>query len=322
MTLDRPRLAFLRPFGERDQADLRAHLGAEWALVEPAGYDEDSLAKAIGDVDAVLTASMSEALLARAPRLRFIQTPGAGIDGLDTAAIRRAGIVVANSHSNAPCVAEHTIAMVLDLIRKLSLNDRRMRLGSSAFDRGTTLTDSTVAILGLGHIGAELVKLLAPFCARLIGVAQRPERHSALQASFPALGQAPLDEALAVADVVIVALPLTPATFGILSARALAKLKPGATLVSISRAEIIDKVALLESLRSGSLGGVGLDVWWSKDPVADAATFREFDNVLLSPHLAGVHRDFTTHLAGVVANLLAFARGEPIPNLVDLDRGY
>lgn len=321
MTRVRPRLALLRPFREADRSFLAAQLDDLFELVDPPGFDPAGLAQAMTGAEVVLAARMGADLLAGARDLRLVQTPGVGLEGLDLPAIKRAGAMVSNSHSNALYVAEHALGLTLDVVRRITRNDsalRRRAIDPTCRDHfGASLHGATVAVLGLGHVGAEVIRLLAPFRSRVLGVCRTHGRHRDLGVSI-----VDLEAALAEADVVVVALPLTPATKGLLDARALAGMKDRAVLVNVSRAEVVDRAALLARLGSGRLGGAALDVWWSSDMAQDAFDFLPFDNVVLSPHSAGSHRDFATHLPGVVDNLRAFAlTGRPI-DLVDLDAGY
>jgi phosphoglycerate dehydrogenase-like enzyme len=321
----KPRLVFLRPFGASDRAFLRAALDPAFDVVEPPAFDDATLAAAVGDADAVLGARLGPAVLDAARRLKLVQTPGAGLDGLDLAALSRRVIMVANSHSNAGVVAEYALGMLLALAKGFVASDRGLRASTPpavAGERPQSLAGGTVGLLGLGHVAQALLPLLAPFRVSLLAAARRPQRHQALCEAFPALTLTDVDDLLQRADAIVVTLPLTPQTRGLLDARRLALMPASTLLINVGRAEVIDRQALLAALAFNPQRRVGLDVWWSDRADADAADFAPYTEMLLTPHRAGSDAQCSPHLVGIVTNLLAFAQhGRPV-DLVDCAAGY
>lgn len=316
----RPRLLFLRPFRDRDLAYLRARLEPEFELLIPPAFDDATLAPLIATADAALGGRLSPALLDAATRLKFLQNPGAGSEGLDLAALAARGVMVGNSHSNAPYVAETALGLALSLVRRIAVNDRCLRAGrlpaGDSAGLGHSLFGARVGLIGFGHVGGAILDLLAPFRVQASAWVRRP------RAARPGVTFASLAEVLAASEVIFASLPLTAATRGVLDREALAACRPGAVLVNVGRAEVIDRAALVDALAQGRPAGAALDVWWSADTLADAADFAAFDNVILSPHRAGTHGAFATHLPGAVDNLLAFARTGRPADLVDSTAGY
>ncbi len=129
-----------------------------------------------------------------------------------------------------------------------------------------------------------------------------------------------LQDVMARSDVVFVTVPATPETKGLIGRKALSLLKEGAYLINVARAGVVDMGALAETLGDGRLGGAAIDAW---DEVGvGQPLFAGFDNVILSPHRAGTHRDFSPHLAAVVDNLVRYAETGEVANRVDLQAGY
>lgn len=322
----KPTLVLLRPFRDRDLTYLHQQLDPCYNVIEPLTFDANVLEESVNEADVVLGGRITPRLVSRAGKLKLVQIPGAGLDGLDLKLLSEQGIMVANSHSNAPYVAEYALGMLLTLMKKLTTNDRQLRSGYSPSFEQTSLSGSLfgarIGLWGLGHIGRALLELLRPWQTSFLAYVRTPDRHAALINNFPGLSFVTKEQILLMADAHVIMLPVTPSTREIIDAQAFAKMKPGTLLINVSRAEVIKRDALLQALRDRKLGGVGLDVWWSNNIVEDAADFSFFDNVLLGAHRAGTHSDFAPHLKGVVENLRSFAEtGKPV-NLVDPIEGY
>ncbi|PJK29685.1 hydroxyacid dehydrogenase [Minwuia thermotolerans] len=252
--------------------------------------------------------------LARAPELLVVSSGGSGVDTFDIDACTEAGVLVVNqAGGNAEAVAEHALGMMLMLLKKAPQSDRALRRGWNGARvefRGADLLGKTVGIIGLGHVGARMAEICRSAfrcevlaCDPYIARADFAERN-AVQADF--------EEVLTRADIVTVHTPLTPETRGMLNAEAFARMKPGALFVTTARGSIHDEAALAEALESGRLGGAGLDVWDTEPPAADHPLLG-FDNVIATPHTAGVTRDSRERMAEYAATQLIglMAGGDP-----------
>lgn len=273
--------------------------------------DQADFASKIGRADAVIVESLivGEAELAAAPRLRAVLKFGALPTNVDLAAcLRRSVRVEVQRRRVNVAVAEHAFTLMLALAKRLpevgglvraadlesagfdlAPFDRRYT-GNSNFARVTglrTLAGATLAIVGLGEIGREIASRAAAFEMR-VRYFQRhrldPLEEWTLHTSYGSL-----PEILSEADFVSVNLPVTPATRGIIDKVALAALKPGAVLINVARAELLDRRALLDALDSGQLGGLGLDVGYEEPTDPDDALLGR-SNVLLTPHTAVADR--------------------------------
>jgi D-3-phosphoglycerate dehydrogenase len=193
---------------------------------------------------------------------------------------RRAGAdpprhpLVTTGGANADAVAEHAIHLLLALAKRGPLHDRRVRAGVWSRERGAVeLRDKVAAVIGWGRIGRRIGHLAQAFGMRVLPV-------------DPAAADGmPLDDALPIADAVILALPLTPATRHLIDAGRLARMKPSAFLVNVARGAVVDQAALTAALLAGRLAGAGLDVL-EEEPPDPADPLLALDTVVLSPHIA------------------------------------
>jgi phosphoglycerate dehydrogenase-like enzyme len=245
-----------------------------------------------------------------ATRLRLIQFQSVGVDNVDFTAIPEGIVIADNAGAYARPMAEHVMAMTLSLAKRLP--QRHAALARGEFDQQTpslTLDGAVCAILGFGGIGKRTAALLRAFGARIHAV------NTSGQTTEPVefVGTlADLDTVLAVADVLVISLPLTRATRGLIAGRELARMKPSAILVNVARAGIIDQAALYEHLRSNPNLSAGIDTWWHEPPLGeDFRTdypFFDLPNVLGSPHnsaiVAGSHAFAARHAAANVRRYL------------------
>jgi phosphoglycerate dehydrogenase-like enzyme len=263
-------------------------------------------------------------LLDHAPKLRWIQTAGAGVDRLLTPRLRDSGIVLTNSSGvHAVAIAEHVLGLMLAFARQLPLllqSQAASRWAQRPL-RGTfELQGQTLAVLGLGAIGAALAQKASAFGLRVLAVRRRPgppppgvER---------VVGFDGLDAVLREADHVAICLPLTDATRGLFDAPRLARLKPGAHLYNIGRGAIVDSHALLRALEGGRLAGAGLDVT-DPEPLPTASRLWRHPRVIITSHTSGSAPHNAARVVDILIDNLGRAqRGEPLRNVVDLDAGY
>ena len=292
----------------------------------PAGYRltlcDDSVAAA--DRDAMI-AQADFVMLYGLPfdvpqegRVRLLQLLSAGYDRLDLAALDRAGIPVANNGgANAQTVAEHALLLMLAVLKQLPDHHNALVDGEwIGLTRGTQLfelCDKQVGIVGLGKIGGKVARMVAAFGARPV-YADVIEH----DVEFPRLSK---EELLATSDMVTIHTPLTPDTRAFIDAEALDRMPPHAVLINTSRGDVIDEDALIERIRAGTLGGVGLDVFEAEPLPADSPwpdLVREHGNVVITPHVAGTTLDtWWRRLAFAYANFERVAKGESAAGLID-----
>ncbi len=277
----------------------------------------DRVPEAITAVDVIIPAMYRlDADLIAHTSAQMIHQFGVGLEGVDIPAATRHGIYVANvpgheGTGNAASVAEHAVYLMLALARKFPRaldNVRRQVFGAPL---GRALTGKTVAILGVGSIGTELAKRLRGFGMRVMGLKQHPAETLRQTLGLDFLGgPQDLEQVLATADFVVVALPVTSTTRGLINAHALAHMKKSAFLINVGRGPVIDHDALVDALAREAIAGAGLDVFWD-EPVDPADPVFRY-NVIATPHIAGVtdlsYDDIARSLA---ANVNRLRKGLP-----------
>jgi len=281
--------------------DAAAHvLASEGFEVVPSGLPADALDTDIADatLDRLLAGAsgwivgqraVTRAMLERHPGLIVIARRGVGYDRVDTAAARELGrVVTIAAGANDAAVADHTLALMLAVLRRLREGQMRLAAGDWRVVSGSDLFGKTVGLVGFGRIARQVARRLHGFDTRVLVATPRPDF------SQSGITYVTLPELLAVSDVVSLHAPLTPATRHLMNAETLASLKPGAVVVNTSRGGLIDEAALLAALEAGRLGGVGLDVFEAEadpalTPLADALIARP--DVVASAHAAGSSRE-------------------------------
>jgi D-3-phosphoglycerate dehydrogenase len=239
-----------------------------------------------------ITARVMEA----SPRLKVIAKNGAGVDSVDLAEAQRRGIAVkVAAGANADAVAEHALAMMLALVRGLPQLDRQVRRGewASTAHRGGDFRGSVVGIVGYGSIGRATARLATALGAhvvvwRRVGAADSFEVEHALDRMLPRV------------DILSLHCPLTDETRGLIGAREMALMKRGAVLINTARGAVVDEAALVEALQSGQLGAAGLDTCVT-EPLPSASPLLALDNVILTPHVAGMTRQAALRVATTTA---------------------
>jgi D-3-phosphoglycerate dehydrogenase len=253
----------------------------------------DDLLAALPDYDALIVRSQVQvdaAALAAGSRLKVVGRAGVGVDNIDVAAATGAGIAVVNAPTaNTLAAAEHTMALILALARRVAAADASVRRGEwrRADFMGTELGGKTLGIVGLGRVGLAVADRAQAFAMNLLG---SDPLVSAEAAATYGVRLVEVDELLAESDVVTLHVPLVAATRGLLDAARLARMKRGALLVNVARGGVVDEAALANTLVSGQLGGAAIDVFEHEPIVADSPLLSA-PNTVLTPHLGASTAD-------------------------------
>lgn len=278
--------------------------------------ERGELERRIGEADVLVVSGMwHNGLLPNAGRLRFIQSISSGTDQYDKAALAERGIRLASAQGvNARAVAEHALALMLALARRLpearDNQARRMWRGmiGDLTQREDELGGKTLLVIGLGRIGGRLAQLAKAFDMRVIGF--RRDVAAGAGAADEVHGLAELPRFLPQADFVALTCALTDETRGVIGAGALAALPRGAFLVNCARGGCVDEAALLAALQTGRIAGAALDVTDPEPPSADSALWA-MPNVLITPHTAGETRRYEANVVEILMeNLQRLWRGE------------
>jgi len=312
------RLKIVRTDRELEMARVDAHLrglGAELVLL-PDGTTEDQLIDALADADLLLMcyARISRRAIEAAPKLRAIIKYGVGIDAIDVDAARERGVPVVNVPAYAEeTVAEGAFALLMALAKRIKPIQHAMDTHGWAWPEprwiASDLSGRTLGLVGVGRIGRSMARMAGAFRMQVLGY----DPHAT---QMPVQRCDDLGAMLERCDAVSIHCVLNAETRHLIGARELARMKPGAFLVNVSRGEIIDEVALLAALQAGHLGGVGLDVY-GREPLArdghPLSALYAMDRVMLWPHLT-----FYTHEAmrrledETIARCLEALEGRPL----------
>ncbi|MBI3635568.1 MAG: phosphoglycerate dehydrogenase [Candidatus Rokubacteria bacterium] len=283
---------------------------------------KQKLFERLPDYDALITRSgtaVTPELLSHAPKLRIVGRAGVGVDNVDVEACSRRGIVVVNAPlGNVVSAAEHTLAMLLALVRRLP--DAHNHLKTLAWDRGiygAELRGKTIGIVGLGKVGSRVAARLRGFEPELVVydpyiAESRPRELGARLVDFETL--------LRTADIITFHVPLTEETEGMVGARELATTKPGVRIVNCARGGIVDEADLFAALESGHVAGAAIDVWSEEPPKSERVTrLIQHPRVVVTPHLGANSVEAQVNVALDVARQIeAFRNGELVEFAVNI----
>jgi len=298
-------------------------LGDDAEIVRTYELDAAGRARALRDADALLAWDLAEEIpagaLQRAGRLRFVQLLSAGVDAVDFTALPERLTVACNAGAYAGAMSEHVLALTLSLAKHLP--QRHAALAAGRYDKwlpALVLDGSVCGILGFGGVGAATARLMRAFGARIHAV-NRTGRTSEPVEFVGTL--ADLDQVLAAADVLVVSLPLTLVTRGLLGRRELSLMKSAAILVNVARGAIIDQRALYEHLSTHPQFSAGIDTWWDEPagegPFRTDYPFLGLPNVLGSPHNSSIVPGTMLAAARVAAqNVRRYLRGEAVTGVI------
>lgn len=275
--------------------------------------DDDAFAREIANTDVLLHVlkPVTRTMIAGAPHLKLIQKIGVGVNTIDLAAARSAGIRVANMPgTNSQAVAEHALALILAVLRRVPFLDRVTRKGRgwvqspNELEMVGEIAGRTVGLIGYGEVPRRLAPVLRAFGAEVI-------YFDKFRSDDP--GFRPLDDLLREADIVSLHVPSTPETENMIDGAALATMKTGSIIINTARGDLIDESALYEALSQGSLLGAGLDVF-QQEP-ADESPLFELANVVVTPHIAWLTPEtIDRSLAVAIANVERIRSGETLLN--------
>ncbi len=307
-------------------------VGDKFELVSPKSFDENGICEVVEDAEVLLGPYITENILNKAKNLKLIQIPWTGMDTCDFSAAKGRNIPICNTHSNAGAVAELGVTLLLNLIKKISYHDRKMRHGNWNRDKkpldltSILLSNSKVCILGCGNIGYRVAKILHAFGAKVIAVDERIKADEIVSEVFNVCA---IKEAVNKSNIVISTLPLTPSTKNLINKALLDDLKEGLYWINMSRAGIFDEDALYEGLIENRIAGFASDVWWNAPKRGESesypSTHNEFwklDNVVMSPHRAGFIAGCLPHLDEAIENLANLILGKSLINIVDIEKQY
>jgi len=288
-----------------------------------SSLSEEDLARHAAETEILLVIhrKVDARILSILPHVRFVQDVGVGYDNLDLAALQAAGVIAAYTPGvNAVAVAEHTILLMLALLKRFPAAESATRKGGwpsiELVEAGLgELDKTTVGLVGFGSIGRAVAQRLDSFGSHLLYTTRHPV-DSAIEQQF-GVHYASLDELLASSTIVSLHVPLTGATRQLIGGAELAKMPVGAFLINTSRGEVIDEAALHAAIQNGRLGGAALDVLDNERPGGNP--FTDLPQVIVTPHIAGGSRAAIGRgIQMATANIARYLRGEPVLDTVPM----
>ncbi|MER9934982.1 MULTISPECIES: hydroxyacid dehydrogenase [unclassified Mesorhizobium] len=301
-----------------------AMLAGAGELVVASAIDPATLAAEAKDADIVIVrAPLPPQLFDGAKLLRAAIRHGAGLDMIPMEAAAAAGVLVANVPAvNARSVAEHVMFAALALLRNFRVVDRDLRTkgwlaGREHANSSSELAGKTIGIVGLGAVGQAVGHIAAHgFDLKVVATTR------SMQPAPDKVGFLSIDALVEQSDIIVLCCPLTPETRGLINRERIARMKPHALLINVSRGPVIDDDALIEALQKRRIGGAALDVF-ATQPLPSNHPYFGFDNVIITPHMAGITEESMMRMGVGAAGeaLLVLANKLPVnlrnPEVVD-----
>jgi phosphoglycerate dehydrogenase-like enzyme len=277
------------------------------------------------DADVAFLSQLTPDEFAAAARLRWVQSPAAGVAGLLFPQLRDSPVVLTNARGiHGDAMAEHVIGVAIVLFRQLHRSIRRQ--AGSRWDKDPQtefrmLRGSRMAVIGLGAVGQAVAERAAAMGMDVVAVRRTPSapRPASVSAVYP---PGDLDAVLAAADVVVLTAPLTGETRGLIGRAQLRRMKRDAILINVSRGKLVNEDELAAELAGGTIAGAALDVF-EHEPLEPGSPLWQLSEVVITPHTSAFRSDYWTLAVDLFAsNLGRFERGDPLVNVVDKAAGY
>jgi phosphoglycerate dehydrogenase-like enzyme len=272
----------------------------------------------------VILGGISREEFRMARNLRWIQATGAGVDGLLFPELVESDVILTNASGVHPIpIAEHTFALILAITRGLikSFEGKRRKewLHNEVFI--DELYGKTIGIIGYGRIGQGIARLARGFGMRVIGLKRDPGKEVEVKPDV-LLGKDSLDILLKESDIVVIIVPLTKETYHMIGERELRLMKPTSILINVARGKVVDESALIKALKEKWIFSAGLDVF-ETEPLPPESELWGLDNVVITPHIAGLNPHYTDRLLDIfIRNLQAYPDISKMINVVDKRLGY
>jgi len=261
-------------------------------------------------------------LLARAPKLKWIQVTSAGVDRYLNDEFRRSPIILTNASGvHATPIGEFVVSLMLMFAKNAVTFFEAKQQKQWMRTPGTVLNGKTVGVVGLGSIGQEVARLCKAFRMRVIATRRSPTKRTARNVDLllPPNG---LPRLLEESDFVAICLPLTRETNKLIGASELKMMKPSAYIINIARGPIIDEDALIQALQAKIIAGAGLDVF-ATEPLPLESKLWDLPNVIISPHVSGGREDYEVGALDIFCrNLHRYVEGKRMINVVNKEKGY
>ncbi|MBZ5572034.1 MAG: D-2-hydroxyacid dehydrogenase [Acidobacteriia bacterium] len=309
-------------FAERLRKDF-----PDLAITHLSSYDR--IDAEIAEAEIAVTWSLRPEQFALAKKLRWIHSPAAAVHQLMFPELMNSDVILTNAREvHGPVVAEHVIALIFALAKKLP--DAVRLQGKRAWGqeilwrerpRPREVAGSTLGLVGVGSIGREVARKASALGMRVIAARENPEKGS-LEGVEQVYPPSQLELVLGQSDYVVLATPVTPATRGLMNSNRLARMKPDACLINVGRGPLVDERALADALLNHTIGGAALDVF-EEEPLPADSPLWNLENLLITPHTAGLtEKLWERHYVLLSDNLRRYLAHQPLRAVVDKKSGY
>lgn len=312
---------------------IKQRLPEDIEVIYPEKGTDEELIELARDVEIIVSTRLSAIVAENAPKLKLLQKTGAGVDDMPFEALLPKTYMANTSGSNPLPLAEGAVALVLALAKRIVPRHQEFNEGRGN-KRGVMFHGKTAGILGMGAIGVEVAKMLKGLGMKVIATRREGNEKLREELGLEWLGDKnDLDRLMQESDFLIVTIPLTPDTSGLVGEHEIRLMKPGSYLVNVARAAIVQEKPLYDALKDGHLAGAAIDVWWQPhfwDPLwntegnpASKYPYWELDNVICIPHNIG-STDYQSDasLEIMVENIIRIRDGKTPINLVDKQLRY
>jgi len=305
---------------------IRVEQVSSFIIAEKKGqpYDREQFDRALREAEVLYgwIHHFPRNLPERVSRLKWIQTMSAGVDGLPEE-ILKSGIRIGNASGiHGATMGEVVLEMMLMFVKDAPACFRMKQEKQWKRYKPGLLRGRTAGILGLGAVGKEIARLCKAFGMDVCGIRRSCKAGDPIPAADCIYPPEELPKLLAESDFVVLALPLTRETRGLIGEKELRAMKPGAYLINVARGAVVDEPALIRALEEKRIAGAGLDVF-AKEPLPPESPLYELPNVIFSPHISGEMPDYEARATEVFCeNLRRYIAGEPFLHEVDKDKGY
>ena len=315
------RLLGTRPWEDFQKEAILRQVG-DVVFLEP-GSGGKSLERLVFEADVLFNygpAQVDPVLLSRSPTLKLVHVTATGVDSFMVPEFQMSPIILTNSRGvHAKVVADHAMALLLALTHALKRASKNQEEKKWERMDICELEGKTAGLLGLGSIGLEIARRCKAFSMKVVGLRRESAPAENVDEVFPT---SQLSEVLRRSDFVLCSLPLTAETRHLLTFREFSAMKETAYFINVGRGPVVKEEDLVRALQEGRIRGAGLDVF-EVEPLPQESPLWHMENVVITPHIAGVHRENIQKSTDILAeNLRRLARGQPLLNVVDKTRGY
>ncbi len=312
---------------------IKQRLPEDIEVICPEEGTDEELVRLAKDVEVIVSTRLSAVVAENAPKLKLLQKTGAGVDDMPFDALKPETYMANTSGSNPLPLAEGAVALALALAKRIVVRHNEFHEGRGS-KRGVMFHGKTAGILGMGSIGVEVAKMFKGLGMKVIAIRRSRNEELKKELGLEWLGDKDdLDRLMSESDFLVITIPLTPDTRGLVGEHEIRQMKQGSYVINVARAAIVQEKPLYDALKDGHLAGAAIDVWWQphfwdqlwnvEGKPASAYPFWELDNVICTPHnIVSTDYQSDASLEIIVENIMRIRDGKAPINQVDKQLRY